>query len=210
MSKCDLRNAWFALWRRLGANGDAGPVYEDLLLRYSEPGRAYHTLTHIEHCVTELGDVSEPATNLDTIEFALWFHDAVYDTKVKDNEERSAALAREVARSATLSDSFGDFTTDLILATKHAAAPTALNEQILVDIDLSILGQSRLRFDEYERQIRAEYSWVPAEAFAKGRSAILSSFLARPTIYSTEFFHSKYEKSARENLARSITQLIEA
>src|SRR5258708_25845609 len=204
MSKCDLRNAWFALWRRLGANGDAGPVYEDLLLRYSEPGRAYHTLTHIEHCVTELGDVSEPATNLDTIEFALWFHDAVYDTKCKDNEERSAALAREVARSATLPDSFGDLITSLILATKHTVLPAALNEQMLVDIDLSILGQNRSRFDEYERQISAEYSWVPADAFAKGRSAILSSILARQRIYLTEFFYGKYEESARENLARSI------
>jgi predicted metal-dependent HD superfamily phosphohydrolase len=67
-----------------------------------------------------------------------------------------------------------------------------------------------LKFDEYERQIRSEYSWVPEDAFAKGRSAILSSILARARIYSTEFFYGKYEKSARENLARSISQLLGA
>jgi len=62
-------------------------------------------------------------------------------------------------------------------------------------------------FGEYERQIRSEYSWVPEDAFVKGRSAILSSFLSRPRIYSTDFFYGKYEKTARENLARSISQL---
>ena len=208
MSASNLRNAWSAIWRRLGAKGDAGSVYEELLLAYSEPLRAYHTLAHVEHCLTELADVSAAATNLDAIEFAIWLHDAVYDTKAKDNEERSAALARNVLRSATLSDSFGDLVAGLILATKHAAPPAALSEQILVDIDLSILGQSHGTFDEYERQIRSEYSWVPAEAFANGRSAILSSFLARPRIYSTEFFYGKYEKTARENLTRSIAQLL--
>ena len=208
MSASNLRNAWSALWRRLGAKGEADSVYEELLLAYSEPRRAYHTLAHVEHCLTELADVSAAATNLDAIEFAIWLHDAVYDTKAKDSEERSAALARNVLRSATLSDSFGDLVAGLILATKHATPPATLSEQILVDVDLSILGQSHGTFDEYERQIRSEYSWVPAEAFANGRSAILSSFLARPRIYSTEFFYGKYEKTARENLARSITQLL--
>jgi len=204
----DLRTAWSALWQRLGAQGDAGSVYDDLLLAYSEPGRSYHTLAHIEHCLTEFAEVSEAAANPDAIEFALWFHDAVYDTKAYDNEERSAALARRVLRSAALSDSFGDLVAGLILATKHAAPPVALSEQIVVDIDLSILGQSRARFDEYERQIRSEYSWVPSDAFANGRSAILSSILARPRIYSTEFFYCKYEETARGNLARSITTLL--
>jgi predicted metal-dependent HD superfamily phosphohydrolase len=146
---------------------------------------------------------------LDAIEFALWFHDAVYDTKAKDNEERSAALARDVIRSASLSGSFGDLVTRLIVATKHATPPVARSEQLVVDIDLSILGQSHRKFDEYERRIRAEYSWVPAPGFATGRLAILSSIQSRPRIYSTDLFHGKYERSARENLARSIAQLTE-
>jgi predicted metal-dependent HD superfamily phosphohydrolase len=205
MSTSDLRNTWLALWGRLGVNGDPFPVYEDLLSRYAEPERAYHNLSHIEQCLTEFGEFSEPASNRDAIEFALWFHDAVYDTRAKDNEERSASLAREVA--ASLPDSFGDLTTRLILATKHSALPNTVDEQIIVDIDLSILGQNRTRFDEYERQIRAEYSWVPADAFAQGRSAILSTFLARARIYSTEILRGKYETCARENLTRSIARL---
>ena len=207
MSGSDLRKAWLALWRRIGAKGDGDSVYEELLAVYAEPGRTYHTLTHIEHCLTEFASVAETATDPDAIEFALWFHDAVYDTRGKDSEERSAEFARRVLRSASVSDGFGEVVTGLILATKHAAPPITASEQILVDIDLSILGQDRRRFDEYERQIRVEYSWVPEDAFVKGRSAVLTSFLARPRIYSTERFYGKYEKSARENLARSISQL---
>ena len=207
MNAPSIRDGWFTLWQRLNASGDASSVYEDLLSRYSEPGRAYHTLAHIEDCLAEFAGVPERETNLDAIEFALWFHDAVYDTQAKDNEERSAALAREVIRSATLPDSFGDLATGLILATKHAAPPVTRSEQLVVDIDLSILGQSAQKFDEYERQIRVEYSWVPAPAFAGGRLAILSSIQSRFRIYSTEFFHGKYEQRAHENLARSIAQL---
>jgi predicted metal-dependent HD superfamily phosphohydrolase len=210
MSAPDLRAAWIALWRRLGAIGDAGSVWAELRSRYSEPGRTYHTLTHIEQRLSELADAPEGAANPDAIECALWFHDAVYDTKCKDNEERSAAFAREVIRVAGLSDSFGGLVTDLILATRHTSPPVSPGEQLLADIDLAILGQSESRFDQYEREIRFEYSWVPEDVFAAGRVAVLSSIIERPRIYSTEFFFGKYEKAARENLARSISQLTRA
>jgi predicted metal-dependent HD superfamily phosphohydrolase len=207
MSADDLRLEWLALWRRLEAKGDPWPTYENLLERYAGPGRAYHTIVHVEHCLRELADVGEPTANLDALQFALWFHDAVYDTRAKDNEERSAALAREVARSASLSDGFGDRVTALILATKHTDPPITADEQLLVDVDLTILGQQAAKFDEYESQIRAEYSWVPAGAYVEARCRILSSFLARPRIYSTEFFGRKYEGIARENLSRSMRTL---
>ena len=207
MSTDELRNEWYALWQRLGAAGDAGLIYEDLALRYSEPGRFYHTLVHIDHCLHELKEYSGMRGDLDAIAFALWFHDAIYDARCKDSEERSATLATETATSAGLADSFGDLTRVLILATKHHAPPLTLNEQILVDIDLSILGQNQSRFDEYEEQIRQEYSWASDEAFAMGRAAILSSFLTGPRIYSTDYFHEKYESLARANLARSIARL---
>lgn len=207
MSEKNLNARWIGLWNGLGASGDPNLVYDDLLSRYSEPGRAYHTLEHIEHCLTELETVSNPAADLKAIEFALWFHDAIYDTASKDNEERSAVLARRTAVTAELPASFADLIERLILATKHASPPGTLNEAVLVDIDLSILGQDPSIFDKYERDIREEYRWVPADAFAQGRSTVLSSILERERIYTTEPFHSKYESRARENLARSIALL---
>ena len=118
-----------------------------------------------------------------------------------------ALLARVTSRSAGLSESFGEFVERLVLATRHFESPKDLNEQIIVDIDLAILGQPSPRFHQYEREIREEYSWVPVDAFANGGARILSSILARPEIYSIAFFHRKYEIIARENLERSIARL---
>jgi predicted metal-dependent HD superfamily phosphohydrolase len=207
MDASELRSAWIDLWDRIGVAGDPEPVYEDLKLRLSEPARAYHTLDHIAHCLTELTQVQDKLTDPPAVELALWFHDAVYDTRRHDNEERSAALARQFALRASLSEPFLELVSSLILVTKHTRPPTSIDERHIVDIDLSILGKSRSRFDEYEQQIRKEYDWVPADAFAKGRAAILSGFLARPSIFSTEFFQRKYESAARENLTRSLMRL---
>ena len=203
----DLQPRWRHLWHRLGATGDPNPICNDLMTRYSEPGRAYHTLTHLAHCLEELNAVADPAVNRDAIEFALWFHDAIYDSTFKDSEARSAALAEQVAESAGLSRPFRDLVTELIMATCHATPPATLDESIMVDIDLAILGQSPARFDQYERRVRQEYAWVPAQAFAKGRAELLAAILARPRIYTSELFHQKYEGSARDNLTRSIAQL---
>lgn len=202
-----LEQSWTAMWKRLGAQGDANAVYNDLVARYSEPHRAYHTLQHIGHCLDELEQVRHLAANSDAVELALWYHDAVYDTKTKDSEERSATLAVEMVRNASLSDNLGQSVANLIMATKHSATPSDSDVQLLVDIDLSILGQAEEKFDEYERQVRKEYEWVSEDAFIAGRSAILKSFLDRPNIYATQFFRNKYETQARRNIARSLARL---
>jgi predicted metal-dependent HD superfamily phosphohydrolase len=79
--------------------------------------------------------------------------------------------------------------------------------EIVVDVDLSILGAAPERFEEYERQIRAEYRWVPGFLFRRKRAKILQEFLARPRIFSTQTFIDRYEQQARANIARSLTRL---
>jgi predicted metal-dependent HD superfamily phosphohydrolase len=197
----------FGFWNRIGAQGDPDPVYARLVARYSEPHRAYHNLAHIEHCLDEFESSRELATDANSIEMAIWYHDVVYDPRAKDNEQRSADVAVEVARDAKLPTAFTQRVADLILATRHIAPPSDPDAAILVDVDLSILGQPAERFDAYERQIRQEYDWVEAAAFAEGRGAILKSFLERAAIFSTPFFWDKYERQARENLKRSIERL---
>jgi predicted metal-dependent HD superfamily phosphohydrolase len=76
-----------------------------------------------------------------------------------------------------------------------------------VDIDLSILGAAPERFDEYEKQIRDEYAWVPGFVFRRKRAEILEGFLARPAIFSTPMFFQQLERAARDNLQRSLDQL---
>lgn len=200
-------NSWLELWKRMGAKGDACAPYEDLVRRYSEPHRFYHTLTHISQCLEELQSARHLAVDSNAIEVTVWFHDAIYDTRAGDNEERSAELAMKVLTDASLPASFGQRVSGLILASKHTALPSQIDGQIFVDVDLAILGQAPSPFDEYEEQVRKEYAWVPEKSFAAGRSAILSSILDRPSIYSTVHFRSKYEGQARKNLTRSVGRL---
>lgn len=203
----ELASGFDALWRRIGARGDAAPVFARLTALYSQPHRAYHNLRHIADCLKEFEAARALCERADEVELALWFHDAIYDPRAKENEEQSARLAREVIQGAALPAEFGDHVEALILATKHNAPPRENDARLIVDIDLAILGQDEARFDEYETAIRKEYDWVPEAQFKTGRSAILRSFLVRPRIYSTDFFRDMYEARARRNLDRSLRRL---
>lgn len=200
-----IRRRWRALWERLGAHAD--PPFEDLASRYAEPHRAYHTLDHIAHCLDEFEAARTLAREPSAVELALWYHDAVYDPRAKDNEEKSAALAVDVVRGSGHPDALGRRVAEMILASTHRAASDDPDTRLFTDIDLSILGRPEAVFDEYERQVRREYAWVPEPMFRAGRSAILSSFLERPSLYLTDFFRGKCEKAARANLERSIARL---
>jgi predicted metal-dependent HD superfamily phosphohydrolase len=181
-------------------------MYEELVSRYSEPHRKYHSLQHLVECITWFEAAAELARHAAEVETALWFHDAIYEVEQHDNEERSAWLARAALLDAGAPIASAARVESLVLATKHTALPVSPDEQLLVDIDLSILGAAEPRFAEYEQQIRQEYSFVPEVLFRQKRRAVLCSFLDRARIYSTEYFHSALEQQARANLLRAVSR----
>ncbi len=71
-----------------------------------------------------------------------------------DNEAASADWAARALRAAGADDALVGRVHALVMATRHDQAPATPDEQLLVDIDLSILGAAPARFVEYERQIR--------------------------------------------------------
>lgn len=198
---------WQKSWDRLGAPAPGILLYEQLIARYSEPHRAYHTVQHLEECFRKLTELEDHAQHLGEVELALWFHDAVYDVKRTDNEAKSAHWARAVALQAGVAKPAAQRIHSLVLVTAHEAIASDVDQQIVVDVDLSILGAPSERFEEYERQIRTEYAWVPEDLFRERRCEILAQFLARPKIFSTKTFLERYEARARENLARSLAAL---
>ncbi len=199
-----FHTSWSRIWTGLGAQGDGITARDDLLQRYAEPWRHYHALQHLGECLGASEVTSHLATRPAEVEAALWFHDAVYALQRADNEAQSAQLAERVLRDAGVASEAVSRVVDLILVTRHTAMPQSPDEQLLVDIDLSILGAPAVRFAEYERQIRAEYAFVPQALFHEKRHAILQSFLARPRIYSTAHFHHALEQRARANLAGAV------
>lgn len=200
------KTKWLELWQRLGVQNSPASFFAELEARYSERYRAYHNLAHVMDCLAEFESARSLAHDPSAVEMAIWYHDAVYDPRAKDNEEQSAGLAAKVGSEIGLPSSLNQRVNNLILATKKHDASLDRDAAVMVDVDLSILGREPQRFDEYENQIRQEYGWVSDEAFAAGRTAVLESFLARPVVYSTELFRNKYEQQARENLKRSINK----
>jgi predicted metal-dependent HD superfamily phosphohydrolase len=198
---------WRRSWRELGQPAADEVLYHRLVACWREPHRHYHTLQHLYECLDLFEGVRSTAQRPGEIELALWFHDAFYDPTRDDNEERSAEWARASVLEAGLPRDVADRLHALVMATRHEAVPQDADAQLLVDVDLAILGSAPARFDESDEQIRLEYAHVPEDEFRAGRRRVLGDFLDRPRLYSTESFHSRFERQARENLARALARL---
>lgn len=202
-----LKDRWSRFWKAAGAKGAAAGPWQDLESRYSEPHRHYHTLRHIAHCMEEFDAARAEARDPVAVELALWYHDAIYDTHERDNEERSAVLAGRTAAAAGLPRDLAKRVGDLIRVSTHKKSAAEPDARLFADVDLAILGRPAPEFAEYERQVREEYAWVAEPDFRAGRAKILEAFLDRFSIYMTPHFQEKYEKTARLNLTASILVL---
>lgn len=210
MTATELSAAWQRLMAEMGADAiTAEAAFTDLCRRYSEPERAYHTLAHIA-CV--LADLERAASTLTAADFnavrlAAWFHDVVYDPRANDNEEQSAAYAREALASFGLPTDVIDRVGALILATKtHQAQNGDGACQLLLDADLAIFGTDEAKYRAYTEAIRQEYAWVSDAQYREGRCRVLETFLLRPRIYLTPPFEH-LEEPARANLRHEMERL---
>lgn len=191
-----------------GQSDDSGAPgwYERLLAAYSEPQRRYHDVRHLSECLAAFDAIRDAAEQPHLVEWALWFHDSVYVPSPHD-EERSADLLREMASDCGIDADKTERAAALILVTRHRSPATDDDERVLLDADLAILGSSEERFAEYERDVRAEYAFVPDAAFRAGRANVLRRLLARKPLFSTAHMRDRREAVARANLTRSLSRL---
>jgi predicted metal-dependent HD superfamily phosphohydrolase len=199
-----LRARFHELWERLGARGDVESVFDDLVARYREHHRRYHSETHLEFGLGQLDLLAGTAPHPDLVEFAFYYHDGVYEIGAADNEERSAGLAIGTLKKARVPGHIQSLVGGYIMVTKPGQEPSTADQRVMADIDLAILGQERPVFVEYERQVREEYADVPEETFWRQRKKILRAFLWRPSVYHTNRFRELYDTRARENLTWTI------
>jgi predicted metal-dependent HD superfamily phosphohydrolase len=185
-------------WSRLRPGTEA--LGRDLLDRWSEPHRQYHTVDHLAAVLAVVDRYAHLAADADAVRLAAWFHDAVYDPRATDNEERSADLADralgdpEVARLVRLTAG-------------HEVAPGDANGALLADADLAILAADRDAYDRYAAAVRREYAHVPEDAFRAGRARILRGLVALPALYRIVPPRADWEAAARANLARELAAL---
>jgi predicted metal-dependent HD superfamily phosphohydrolase len=198
-----------ALWNRCllaGAASDGVAVYQELEKRYSESHRYYHTPHHIRHCLREFDLAAELMDDADAVEMGLWFHDAIYDPRASDNELKSAELFTLRADDHMNAD-FRRRVYELILITIHPEQPRSLDQEFMVDIDLSSFGLPWPAFRRDSNAVRNEYVHVPDKQFYPAQIRFLRSLLARPSFFFTEFFRNRYEQTAKDNITRHIDEL---
>jgi predicted metal-dependent HD superfamily phosphohydrolase len=207
----EARDRWNKLWRNVHAVGDFEEFFSEIVRHYSELHRRYHNLDHIVDCLRRFDEASFLCKDVLAVEMAIWKHDEVYEIgQNTTNEEKSGQLAKLDAKKMGLGETFGQKVDDLILVTKDHRGAKTIDEMVLIDVDLSILGRPWTEFVAYEEKVRDEYTYdgrVSPAQFDAGRLKFLESFVERRPIYLTDFFRDRYEQTARENVARSIAAL---
>lgn len=190
-----LRQAWKNLCLPL----DCQP----LLAAYAGPERGYHNLEHLEEVLDWVAHLPLDPSRRRLLSIALFYHDVVYSTRRSDNERCSADRAqRDLAQH--LSSTELDEVVALILDTTHGRPPHNELGAWMVDVDLAVLGSPWERFERYHQGVRREYSWVPWFLYRSKRRQVLKQFLQRSRIYLSDFFYSRLERRARENLNRAL------
>ena len=188
------------------------PVRAELVRAYAASDRHYHGLRHIEAQCVLADTCADAIADRDAVEAAVWFHDAIYDTRRNDNEERSAALAVARLTGTTADDRIAQIAAMIRATAGHrvpdfADAGATQDCALFLDMDLAIFGSLAVDFEAYEHAVRREYDWVSEPPWRAGRRAVLADFLARPAIYATARFRASHEAAARRNLAHAIARL---
>ncbi|MFD6891209.1 hypothetical protein [Streptomyces sp. NPDC059957] len=208
----NLRARWHATTAAAGATPglDPAPYADRLLTAWAEPQRRYHTTAHLADVLARIDVLTAEGERADrsAVELAAWFHDAVYRPDRSENEERSAALAERALPELGIDDARTAEVARLVrLTITHDPAPGDANGELLCDADLGVLAGTAQEYAAYAAAVRAEYGFVPDEAFRAGRAAVLRQLLELPRLFRTAYGAAHWESPARANLAAELAEL---
>jgi len=170
----------------------------ELRAGYGHPARHYHNEKHIVAML--IGATGLEFNDPDMARLAIFFHDVIYDPTRSDNEHRSADLVREKLADLVASERL-DQAADIITATNAHKATGDHDTDLVLDLDMAILGQPWPVYLSYAQGVMAEYlPHIGDAAWRQGRiSLFIDPTLAREDIFITEHF-KPLEIQARENL----------
>ncbi|HXH53209.1 MAG TPA: hypothetical protein VNH53_07260 [Sphingomicrobium sp.] len=176
---------------------------------YAEPGRHYHDQRHLDDCLAQL-DTLHDLSDRDRLllSWAILWHDAVYEPRRRDNEERSAELAhREMVACGVPQQDAAEVARLIRLTQSHKADSSDRLGALMVSIDLSILGADPDRYRAYVQGVRREYAHVPDAMWQAGRSELLKRFLAADPLYPDPGYRERLEAQARGNMQEELSSL---
>ena len=202
--------AWAGLLSWLGISEfDARLMRGEILTQYRQSGRAYH---HLSHALRVLRDVKKFAhwwgvEDYGAVQLAALLHDVVYDTRSRENEQRSAEFAAWWGQALGIAPATYSRAAEIIQATQDHSASASPDTRLVLDADLLILASPWDEYDAYRRAIRREYAWVAEADWTAGRRRVLEGFLARGQIYQISQLRDALETLAQGNIQRELSLL---
>jgi predicted metal-dependent HD superfamily phosphohydrolase len=203
----ELRNELLARWNATLPGQEQMAV--DLLSRYAEPHRRYHTGHHLARVLRAVDELADDH-DLFLVRLAAWFHDAVYAIPAGQvpNEEASARLAlRELSRAGLEQEDLTQVARLVRLTATHTPGSRDPEGELLCDADLEILAASPGEYAGYTAAIREEYAAVPEAVFVAGRLEIMTP-LVEGDIFRTTKGRALTE-AARVNVTAECAELRE-
>lgn len=209
MESDDLHEKWIWTCRALKISAASSHTkWAELVKRYSEPHRRYHTLDHLRAMCLTLLEYEGKFVAPDTVYLAVFFHDAIYDSASTTNEKGSAELATSFLTDNNVMPAVIRTVEQLILATAaHLRETSVLDAEWFLDADLAILAAEPDAYSDYVLAVRQEYSQFSDEAFRAGRMQFLETILDAPFLYRTDILRERFEVPARKNLQNELSQL---
>lgn len=215
-----MLDRWLELCKHIDVKGGPGyhaQLYRRLVHYYNQPWRYYHTLVHIDNCLTKFDEIRHLLKDPDSVELAIWFHDAIYEFWADDNEGMSASLAifflvqlmglpkKSANRVAYLIERTKHFSKD-----KERYEPTTNDAKFMVDIDLhSGLGGDWQCFQKNWELNNGEFNWKDKNELMRGQLGMFTNFHRRAPLYKTDYFRERYEERTKQNIERAIKKLEE-
>lgn len=178
--------------------------WHEIETKYSEKSRHYHDLLHLENMFRELDSVKDRIKNFTAVSFAVFYHDIIYNSASKSNEEKSASYAESRLGNLGLPQDLISKITTQIIATKTHQKAEDTDTNYLLDADLSILGKDPEVYLDYTRKIRKEYFIYPDLLYKPGRKKVLKHFLELESVFKTDEFRGKYELKSKKNMAEEL------
>jgi len=175
-------------------------IYE----QYSDPTRKYHTNVHIDRMIdiVEEHDIEISTEQL----WALLCHDVFYYPGDPLNEDKSAHFATMFMKMRDYEDADIKIVETIIMDTK-THIPTIEESKVIIDLDLWDLSDPE-RFRAGSQLIEMEFvPIIDSGAYHVGRIDWLKKFLARDTIFVSEYSTDRMEETARRNLQYELEHL---
>lgn len=187
---------------------------------YGGAARHYHNLDHLVHGLAEIrawaANTGATERDANLVRAAFWFHDAHYgphdghQPAAVSNEEASARLWLGSGLDADAGRAQEVAT--LIRATDHLQGGPIAHplKDILLGVDLAILGQDEEVYAHYARGIRAEYGHVADERYGEQRQRVLEHLRGKAyagTLYADPWFAEQYNEPAIVNMTRELALL---